>query len=352
MNRNTKHKHVSKKYGCDREILLDFENENDAFEFEKLCIVLCNTYAYDNDVITVNFENIGCNFTKGGEGSGGHVPWNKGKKATLGARKNMSKSHIGKICPWVSEFFRGKKQKLESIKKRARSNTGKKRSEKTRQILKDGALRRFENPEERQKISKAGKGKHFGFTPWNKGTKGAMIAWNKGKKATASACKNQAAAQKRRFENCEERRKASEKTKRYYEMKATKMFQTKNDKIKLVVVVDKSLNMRKGKMCAQVGHASLLMIIDALNQENQTLNLSALERDWLASGMAKIVVGCDSLEELNRIADHARSAGVKAKFVVDSGATEFHGEPTTTCLALGPDESAKIDKITGDLRLL
>jgi len=32
--------------------------------------------------------------------------------------------------------------------------------------------------------------------------------------------------------------------------------------------------------------------------------------------------------------------------------TEFHGVPTNTCLAIGPDLAEKIDSITGDLELL
>lgn len=34
------------------------------------------------------------------------------------------------------------------------------------------------------------------------------------------------------------------------------------------------------------------------------------------------------------------------------GKTEFHGVPTRTCLAIGPDDSEKIDAITGQLQLL
>ncbi len=38
--------------------------------------------------------------------------------------------------------------------------------------------------------------------------------------------------------------------------------------------------------------------------------------------------------------------------ITDAGRTEFHGEPTNTTLAIGPDYSEKIDKITGGLPLL
>jgi PTH2 family peptidyl-tRNA hydrolase len=38
--------------------------------------------------------------------------------------------------------------------------------------------------------------------------------------------------------------------------------------------------------------------------------------------------------------------------MTDNGKTEFHEEPTRTCLAIGPNEAEKIDEITGELQLL
>jgi PTH2 family peptidyl-tRNA hydrolase len=57
-------------------------------------------------------------------------------------------------------------------------------------------------------------------------------------------------------------------------------------------------------------------------------------------------------EELTEIHDIALQAGLEVHLITDSGETEFHGEPTNTCLAIGPDEAEKIDAITGDLQLL
>jgi peptidyl-tRNA hydrolase len=36
----------------------------------------------------------------------------------------------------------------------------------------------------------------------------------------------------------------------------------------------------------------------------------------------------------------------------ECGGTGKVNKPTTTCLAIGPDEAEKIDKITGELKLL
>jgi PTH2 family peptidyl-tRNA hydrolase len=60
----------------------------------------------------------------------------------------------------------------------------------------------------------------------------------------------------------------------------------------------------------------------------------------------------DSEEELMEIHDKAVAAGLEVHLITDSGRTEFHGEPTRTCLAIGPDEADRIDDITGHLQLL
>ena len=52
------------------------------------------------------------------------------------------------------------------------------------------------------------------------------------------------------------------------------------------------------------------------------------------------------------IHDKSLEAGLEVHLITDSGKTEFHGEPTQTCLAIGPDDSEKIDAITGRLELL
>lgn len=52
------------------------------------------------------------------------------------------------------------------------------------------------------------------------------------------------------------------------------------------------------------------------------------------------------------IKGNAEEAGIETHLITDSGKTEFHGVPTNTVVALGPDDSDKIDKITGDLPML
>jgi PTH2 family peptidyl-tRNA hydrolase len=81
-------------------------------------------------------------------------------------------------------------------------------------------------------------------------------------------------------------------------------------------------------------------------------DFSESERAWLAGSFAKICCRVNSEEELISIYDTAIAAGLEVHLITDSGKTEFHGQPTRTCLAIGPDESSKIDAVTGHLELL
>ena len=125
--------------------------------------------------------------------------------------------------------------------------------------------------------------------------------------------------------------------------------------VKMVIVVRKDLNMRKGKMCAQACHAAMGFLID--NNFSESLNeiqvlLSEQEITWLSTGQAKIVVSCDSQEELETLMLKAQMKGIQAHKIIDEGRTEFNGVPTLTCCAFGPDDVEKLDSLTGHLKLL
>jgi PTH2 family peptidyl-tRNA hydrolase len=133
--------------------------------------------------------------------------------------------------------------------------------------------------------------------------------------------------------------------------------------VKQVIVVRKDLNMRKGKLAAQVAHASMAVVLDAL--EKETINLPddrelwgmILNVDdplawWIKGAFTKVVVGCNSENELLAIYAKAKDKGLYCSLIKDIGKTEFHGEPTYTSVAIGPAEVSKINEITGSLSLL
>jgi peptidyl-tRNA hydrolase, PTH2 family len=127
--------------------------------------------------------------------------------------------------------------------------------------------------------------------------------------------------------------------------------------IKQVIVVRKDLNMRKGKMCSQVAHASMKVFFDRIYQYTDTkIMIGDLNSDiidlWINGPFTKIVVGCDSLSDILHIENLCKLDNILYAKIEDNGSTEFDGKKTVTCIAVGPDDDKKIDNITGSLRLL
>ena len=114
------------------------------------------------------------------------------------------------------------------------------------------------------------------------------------------------------------------------------------------------LKMRRGKQIAQGAHASMSFICHRLQEAGSVslVDFTDAQRAWLTGSFAKVCCRVDSEDELMEIHDKASEAGLEVHLITDSGKTEFHGEPTDTCLAIGPDEAEKIDEITGHLQLL
>lgn len=131
---------------------------------------------------------------------------------------------------------------------------------------------------------------------------------------------------------------------------------------KQVIVVRKDLNMRKGKIAAQVAHASMKVLLDKMGRVDSHVDgyvelLLLVEKGgpmdkWLNHRFTKVVVSVDSEEELKDIFNKAQTASIPSSFIIDAGLTEFGGVPTATCCAIGPHNAEEIDLICGHLKLL
>lgn len=112
--------------------------------------------------------------------------------------------------------------------------------------------------------------------------------------------------------------------------------------MKQVIVVNESLDLPRGKLASQVAHASLAAFLDAP---------AAARSAWLADGMAKVVLSCDTEAEVLDLHARAEAAGLAASVVRDAGRTVV-APGTVTCLGIGPSGEAAIDSITGSLPLV
>ena len=116
------------------------------------------------------------------------------------------------------------------------------------------------------------------------------------------------------------------------------------ENMKQIIAIRTDLDMGKGKIAAQVGHACVL------GAENVRKSHPDWFKEWW-DGQEKVVVKVSSLKELKEIKEHAISLNIPWSEVTDAGHTQI--EPgTTTCISLGPAPQDLVDKVTGHLKLL
>ncbi|WP_456474905.1 peptidyl-tRNA hydrolase Pth2 [Candidatus Pyrohabitans sp.] len=114
---------------------------------------------------------------------------------------------------------------------------------------------------------------------------------------------------------------------------------------KQVIVVRVDLKMTRGKICAQVAHASLGAAEVAMREHTEWYEA------WKREGQKKVVVKGESQEHLGRLFQEAKELRIPCFLVRDAGLTQLP-PGTTTALAIGPAPQEKVDRITGELKLL
>ncbi|SDM08296.1 peptidyl-tRNA hydrolase, PTH2 family [Halogranum gelatinilyticum] len=111
--------------------------------------------------------------------------------------------------------------------------------------------------------------------------------------------------------------------------------------MKQAIVARTDIGMGKGKLAAQVAHASLSAYEDT---DDRT------RKEWKGSGQKKVVLKAQGEKELFRLADLAEREGLPNAIIRDAGHTQL--DPgTVTALAIGPGPDNIVDKVTGDLSL-
>ncbi|MEM0160328.1 MAG: peptidyl-tRNA hydrolase Pth2 [Thermoplasmata archaeon] len=114
---------------------------------------------------------------------------------------------------------------------------------------------------------------------------------------------------------------------------------------KLVIVVRDDLTLSKGKLAAQVAHASVECAIKAKDK------IPDVFRGWYREGQKKVVLKVKNEKELFLLKEKAESIGFVTALITDAGLTEVP-PGTVTCLGIGPDKEEFLDKITSSLPLL
>lgn len=113
-------------------------------------------------------------------------------------------------------------------------------------------------------------------------------------------------------------------------------------KLKQVILVRTDLKMGKGKIATQVAHAAVGVL--------KFVDVEKIKK-WEKEGSKKIVLKVKDEKELLEIYKKVKKEKIPCFLVKDAGLTQLK-PGTITALGIGPVEEEKIDKISGNLKLL
>lgn len=132
--------------------------------------------------------------------------------------------------------------------------------------------------------------------------------------------------------------------------------------VKQVIIIRKQFpdgkggvkSMRRGKEISQGAHASMAFMLKqvrAQDKKKNTVNMTPEGLEWMRTGQTKVCLKINTEEELLEVTKKAKAAGLEVHVITDAGRTEFGGQPTVTCAAIGPNKSEHIDKFCKHLKL-
>ena len=112
--------------------------------------------------------------------------------------------------------------------------------------------------------------------------------------------------------------------------------------LKMWLLVREDLEISKGKLAGQSGHAFMSAILQ--------VSRDLVDR-YLADNQPKIVVRVKNLDALLRSERECQEIGLNHALITDAGRTEFP-EPTKTVMAVGPCYRDELPRYLQRLRLL
>ena len=111
---------------------------------------------------------------------------------------------------------------------------------------------------------------------------------------------------------------------------------------KQVVLVCMDLKLSPGKLAAQCGHGFVEAFVKADDK---------VKKKWLSEGAKKVVLKVPDERSLKMFFSEAQVQGLPCSLICDAGHTELPPN-TFTVVGLGPAEEERLDKLTGQLKML
>jgi len=114
--------------------------------------------------------------------------------------------------------------------------------------------------------------------------------------------------------------------------------------LKQIAIIRQDLDLGKGKIASQCGHAFIEAFLKTLKQKPEWIN------EWINEGQAKIVLKAKNEKELLEYFEKLKKL-FPTVLIKDAGHTQTK-PGTITCLGVGPVPENEINKFTSKLKLL
>ena len=144
-------------------------------------------------------------------------------------------------------------------------------------------------------------------------------------------------------------KKSDHKKIKFNKQKNSKKFDFEDSDLKMVFLVRIDLKMGAGKIAAQVAHAAIGLYDEIMNG-NDEYYIEAINY-WSTFGAKKIVLKCENYDIMKQVAVQAKQSKIPFILISDAGHTQIPAG-SVTVLGIGPDTSEKINKLTGQFKLM
>jgi PTH2 family peptidyl-tRNA hydrolase len=123
--------------------------------------------------------------------------------------------------------------------------------------------------------------------------------------------------------------------------------------MQMSIIVRKDLKMGTGKIAAQCAHGAVALVeeINCLRSRSDEQQWVSWLDAWFGGGSAKVVLACNSEQELVEVAAAAEKAGLPHFVIRDAGRTQI-AAGSKTVVSVGPAPKNLVDQVTSHLKLL
>lgn len=132
--------------------------------------------------------------------------------------------------------------------------------------------------------------------------------------------------------------------------------------VKQYIILRTDLPMNKGKLAAQASHASMKVFFDKMRcgeippaadgwTHQHVLFVTEEEQKWIEGRFTKIVKKVKNENQLLKVYNQAKEAGLNCSLIKDAGLYGLEGE-NYTAVAVGPNYVEKCDPVVKKLQLL